>query len=52
MTGRHRQDSEEDVQNDPHVAASREGKEEYVGRTASDDSFDAGETGAEARGRS
>lgn len=52
MSGRHRDKSEEDVEDDPHVASSRDGGDgEYVGRTASDDSFDAGETGAEARGR-
>jgi hypothetical protein len=51
MAGKHRQKSEEDVQDDEHVAASREGGD-YVGRTADDDTFDAGETGAEARGRS
>lgn len=47
MTGRHSRDSEEDVQNDPHVAGSRDG--DTVGRTAADDDIDAGETGAEAR---
>lgn len=45
--------SEEGVDEDPKVAASRAGKEgedgTYVGRTNSDDSIDAGETGAEAR---
>jgi len=43
-------EGEFDVDADEHVADSRAGKEgPYVGRTASDDSFDAGETGAEAR---
>jgi hypothetical protein len=46
--------SEPDVDDDDHVAASRAGKDGgedggYVGRTASDDAIDAGETGAEAR---
>jgi hypothetical protein len=46
--------SETDVESDPKVAASRAGKHgegdgSYVGRTSSDDDFDAGETGAEAR---
>ena len=45
--------SESDVQSDPDVAASRAGKGDdegtYVGETSSDDSIDAGETGAEAR---
>lgn len=51
MAGRHRRQSEEDVEDDPHVATSRDGNGgEYVGRTADDDTFDAGETGAEARG--
>ncbi len=49
MSGRHRAKSEEDVDDDPHVASSRAGDEEYVGRTASDDDIDAGQTGAEAR---
>ena len=43
---------ESDVEDDPHVAASRadrDGEGSYVGRTASDDDFDAGQTGAEAR---
>ena len=45
---------EYDVDEDEKVAGSRAGKEgdedgTYVGRTSSDDSFDAGETGAEAR---
>lgn len=47
-------DSEQDVDKDQKVAGSRAGKEDsddgtYVGRTFSDDSIDAGETGAEAR---
>lgn len=46
--------SEEDVNDDNKVAASRAGKEgdddgTYVGQTNSDDAIDAGETGAEAR---
>jgi hypothetical protein len=46
--------TEYDVDEDEKVAGSRTGKEgeddgTYVGRTASDDSLDAGETGAEAR---
>lgn len=44
--------AEEDVEADEHVADSRAGREkegDYVGRTAADDDFDAGETGAEAR---
>jgi hypothetical protein len=51
--------SEPDVEADPHVASSRTDGENansddgdsYVGRTAPDDDFDAGESGAEARGR-
>ncbi len=43
----------EDVAADEHVASSRAGKDgdsgTYVGETGPDDSFDAGETGAEAR---
>jgi hypothetical protein len=48
-------DSEQGVEDDSKVAGSRAGKEDsdddgtYVGRTFSDDSIDAGETGAEAR---
>jgi hypothetical protein len=47
-------DSEEGVENDQGVAASRAGKDDsgdgsYVGRTFNDDALDAGETGAEAR---
>jgi hypothetical protein len=59
MAGRHRTDnpenqsgSEPDVDDDSHVAASRadrEGGGNYVGEQSSDDDFDAGETGAEAR---
>jgi hypothetical protein len=46
--------TEYDVDEDEHVAGSRAGKGDeadgsYVGRTASDDSLDVGETGAEAR---
>ena len=45
--------SEEDVDEDPKVASSRAGKDgddgTYVGETGPDDSFDAGESGAEAR---
>jgi hypothetical protein len=50
--------SESDVESDPKVAASRAGKQDgdddgsYVGRTGSDDDFDAGESGAEARSKS
>lgn len=46
--------SEPDVDADNHVASARDGEDgdgEYVGRTASDDDFDAGQTGAEARGK-
>jgi hypothetical protein len=47
-------ETEYDVDEDENVARSRAGKEghddgTYVGRTTSDDSVDAGETGAEAR---
>ncbi len=44
--------SEEDVTDDPHVAASRasaDGDGAYVGRTNPDDALDAEESGAEAR---
>lgn len=45
--------SEEDVREDPKVAASRAGTDgedgTYVGETGPDDAIDAGETGAEAR---
>lgn len=53
MTGG-KEKSEEDVEGDAHVANSRDGREhdgDYVGRTASDDDFDAGMTGADARSR-
>jgi hypothetical protein len=45
---------EHDVDEDKNVAGSRAGKSDeddgsYVGRTASDDSLDVGESGAEAR---
>lgn len=47
------QKSEEDVDDDNKVAASRAGKEgddgTYVGQTFSDDSLDVRESGAEAR---
>lgn len=43
-----REKSESDVEEDENVAGSRAGGR-YVGRTTSDDAFDAGETGAEAR---
>jgi hypothetical protein len=48
-------DTEYDVDEDEKVARSRAGKGDrgdgtYVGQTASDDSLDVGETGAEARG--
>jgi hypothetical protein len=55
MTGRKDDDdTEHDVDEDEHVAGSRAGKSDdddgtYVGQMASDDSIDAGETGAEAR---
>jgi hypothetical protein len=61
MSGRHRREgvdpenessSESDVNDDPNVAASRadqDGGGSYVGEQSSDDDFDAGETGAEAR---
>lgn len=44
--------AESDVESEDHESRSRPGREsdgDYVGRTASDDDFDAGETGAEAR---
>lgn len=47
--------AESDVEPDTHQARSRAAKNEneeegtYVGTTHSDDTFDAGETGAEAR---
>ncbi|ULE35871.1 hypothetical protein [Mycobacterium sp. IDR2000157661] len=48
------QRSEQDVEDDNKVAASRAGKDgdedgSYVGQTFNDDSLDTGETGAEAR---
>jgi hypothetical protein len=54
MSPRDDDKSETDVDDDDHVAASRAGKEgdddgTYVGQTASDDSLDTGESGAEAR---
>jgi len=54
MTDRDGHEAESDVEGDPHVAGSRAHEDEdgsYVGRTASDDDFDSGETGAETRGR-
>jgi hypothetical protein len=56
MTRRNDDDETEyDVDEDENVAGSRAGKEDddgtYVGRTASDDALDAGESGAEARSR-
>ncbi|WP_198938937.1 hypothetical protein [Mycobacterium sp. NS-7484] len=45
-------ETESDVERDPHVADSRAGRDadgSYVGRASSDDDFDSGETGAEAR---
>lgn len=48
-------DSEEDVNDDEHVAASRAGGSDddgsYVGRTGSDDALDTEESGAEARAK-
>lgn len=49
-------DSEEDVNDDDHVASSRAGGSDsdggsYVGRTGSDDALDTEESGAEARAR-
>jgi hypothetical protein len=49
--GRHSK-SESDIEDDPYVADSRAGRHgdsSYVGRRASEDDFDAGWTGAEAR---
>jgi hypothetical protein len=54
MSGPRSEKAEEDVQADPHVAGSRADEEEdgsYVGRASSDEDFDSGETGAEARSR-
>ncbi len=47
-------EAESDAEADPKVAGAREGKHgqgdgSYVGRSSSDDDFDAGESGAEAR---
>jgi hypothetical protein len=54
MVPREDDQGEFDVDEDENVARSRAGKDDeegsYVGRTASDDAIDAGETGAEARG--
>ncbi|WP_172827299.1 hypothetical protein [Mycobacterium asiaticum] len=44
--------AESDVESEDHQSRSRAGRADdgdYVGRTAADDDFDAGETGAEAR---
>jgi hypothetical protein len=54
MSPRDDDESEQDVGEDEKVAGSRAGKEDdndgsYVGRSGSDDSLDAEETGAEAR---
>ncbi|VBA43575.1 hypothetical protein [Mycobacterium attenuatum] len=52
MTRRHSTKAESDVESDPHVTKSRAGRDDegsYVGRTAADDDFGSGETGAEAR---
>jgi hypothetical protein len=53
MVPRKDDQTEYDVDKDDTVARSRAGKGDeqgsYVGRTADDDSIDAGETGAEAR---
>ena len=54
MNGPQSKKSESDVEDDPHVAASRADGDDggsYVGRTGADDAFDTGETGAEARDR-
>ena len=45
MSDRNSYEAEPDVEADPH---DEDGS--YVGRAAADDDFDAGETGAEARG--
>lgn len=47
-------EAESDAEADPKVAGAREGKHgqgdgSYVGRSSSDDDFDAEESGAEAR---
>ncbi|MDA4107613.1 hypothetical protein [Mycolicibacterium holsaticum] len=57
MVRRDDDETEDDVDDDEHVTESRAGKSggedgTYVGRTASDDALDVGETGAEARGQS
>ena len=58
MSDPHGEKSESDVEKDPKVAGSRASEDEgeesspsgpYVGRSSSDDDFDAGESGAEAR---
>ncbi|MBB2991067.1 hypothetical protein FHR72_002540 [Mycolicibacterium iranicum] len=56
MSNPHSEKAESDVEADPKVAGSRasEGDDDpadgpYVGRSSSDDNFDAGESGAEAR---
>jgi hypothetical protein len=53
MSPRDDNESESDVEDDDHVAASRAGKTgddgTYVGQTASDDALDVGQSGAEAR---
>jgi hypothetical protein len=55
MSPREDSKSQSDVDDDEHIAASRAGKAgddddgTYVGRTASDDALDVGESGAEAR---
>lgn len=49
-----RHKAEEDVEPEAHETRSRAGKGDdgtYVGATGPDDSFDAGESGAEARSR-
>lgn len=54
MTDARPEKAESDVDADRHVAGSRAGTEDdgsYVGRASSDDDFDSGETGAEARGK-
>lgn len=52
MFGPNAEKAESDVESEDHESKSRAGRGSdgnYVGRTASDDDFDAGETGAEAR---
>lgn len=46
---RPRRKAESDVEEDQQQAHTREPEEAYVGRVAADDTFDAGETGAERR---